>query len=137
MRLLRTYIKRRASDPFASSQVSDPEELDLLKPSSEFRPKELAIDDVKRIIIPAFPATRASKSHLHTAVETNWVEALKDYPIDEEIQDDVSARGHSSSFDPWLTRDNYRYTLSFALRRRSGLSTSHISRLASLAYTTC
>jgi hypothetical protein len=44
------------------------------------------IDDVVRTIIPAFPPARASKSHLHTPVETSWVERLDEYPIPQNLQ---------------------------------------------------
>lgn len=66
--------------------VANKEELELLKPDSEYRPKESLVDDIERIIVPAFPPSRASKTHLHTAVETAWVERLEGYDIPEDLQ---------------------------------------------------
>jgi len=66
--------------------VANKEELELLKPDSEYRPKESLVDDIERIIVPAFPPSRASKTHLHTAVETAWVEPLERYDIPEDLQ---------------------------------------------------
>lgn len=65
-------------------QVSNEDELKLLAPISKYKRK--VVDDVVRIIIPAFLQARASKSHLHTPVETTWVESLDEYPIPQDLQ---------------------------------------------------
>jgi len=53
--------------------------------------QERVVDEVIRIIVPAFPPTRKSQTHYHTATETWFVETLDDYPIPEEIQTDINA----------------------------------------------
>jgi hypothetical protein len=65
-------------------QVSNEHELKMLGPTSEYKPR--VIDEIVRIIIPAFPLARASKSHLHTPVETQWAEKLDEYPIPKNLQ---------------------------------------------------
>lgn len=69
-----------------SAVVGNKEELELLKPESEYVPKESVVDNVQRIIIPAFPPARATKTHLHTPVEMDWVEKLDNYVIPEDLQ---------------------------------------------------
>lgn len=75
---------RAGGDSAVVTQVSHEDDLKMLAPTSAYQPK--VIDDVQRTVIPAFPPERASKSHLHTKVETNWVEALDEYPIPQDLQ---------------------------------------------------
>ena len=66
--------------------VANKGELEMLKPESEYAPKETLVDDAVRVVIPAFPTSRATKTHLHTPVETEWVEKLDVYDIPEDLQ---------------------------------------------------
>ena len=45
-------------------KVGNEEDLKLLAPKSEYKPREE--DDIRRIVIPAFPPTRRTMSHFHT-----------------------------------------------------------------------
>lgn len=66
--------------------IANKEELEFLKPDSEYQPQGSLIDDFERIVVPAFPPSRASRTHLHTPVETEWVELLGRYDIPEDLQ---------------------------------------------------
>ena len=62
-------------------------------------------------LILAFPPSRATRSHLHTGVPTEWVHSLPSYDIPEHIQGDVDWTGHFRAFQPWRLRDSYRERL--------------------------
>eukprot|EP00854_Cymbomonas_tetramitiformis_P004919 gene4919-6001_t len=113
--LFRTHISFRFQGPIVVSHpvcitVADAEAVKLLKQASaEPEPSWAGVwDGLDRHLIPAFPPGRASSTHKHTAVETQWVLKLPHYPIPEEVQQDIDIADRFQAFDPWRKREHFK-----------------------------
>ena len=62
-------------------------------------------DGMHRRVIPAVPLSRASKSHLHSAVDTEYVRPLGEFPMPEEIFQSIDRYGVFNKANLWQGMD--------------------------------
>jgi hypothetical protein len=77
--------------------------MEMLRPVSEYVARVEREQEIERIIVPAFPPTRANKFHIHTLVETEWTENLPLYEIPNDLQKGAVSRCSSTPWSQWLT----------------------------------
>eukprot|EP00004_Rigifila_ramosa_P002120 TRINITY_DN1219_c0_g1_i4.p1 TRINITY_DN1219_c0_g1~~TRINITY_DN1219_c0_g1_i4.p1 ORF type:complete len:1301 (-),score=286.37 TRINITY_DN1219_c0_g1_i4:65-3967(-) len=107
------FMSHHVSERLHELALTDEEAYRRQQAKSNYIPWQQDPDDLlQRKVVPAFPPSRPSATHMHTNTENHYKIPLERYPIPEHVQGSIDEVGHllwtNKDGSPWHLRDSFQ-----------------------------